>query len=432
MMNLLITNTQEEQPYLILRSLVEEADRVVVTISGDSLFQRWAGMSQWSRFVSKRYRVPDCAADWRSGLIQPENTPAEARYIQRIEEICKAEAIDVIFPSYDAEVYVFAKNKERLAAQGIVAVVQDYESLTSILDKSLTLAAAEKVGFPIPRTFVPADREALAAVMEQSDPPWVLKPRLNAHGVNIVFASDQEELASAFRKLSQAQARPIVQEYVPSTTKRNFYLVVNRDSEIVSLFSPEVQRTRKVGVVKPCAAVISTTEIPFVDKVQALLRELGVWGTMTLQTVIDDRDGTPKLMEINPRVGHNLWYRTVLGLNEPLMAVRLARGQDPGQLPAFREGVLLLDPLWDFLHLLGQVVDQSFARIRALFRGAEQDSGALEKESIRELLRDYRAEYFTRRPRVTSPLNRDLLTDPLPPIVRIIKTVAEALIRRAR
>lgn len=432
MMNLLITNTQEEQPYLILRSLVEEADRVVVTISGDSLFQRWAGMSQWSRFVSKRYRVPDCAADWRSGLIQPENTPAEARYIQRIEEICKAEAIDVIFPSYDAEVYVFAKNKERLAAQGIVAVVQDYESLTSILDKSLTLAAAEKVGFPIPRTFVPADREALAAVMEQSDPPWVLKPRLNAHGVNIVFASDQEELASAFRKLSQAQARPIVQEYVPSTTKRNFYLVVNRDSEIVSLFSPEVQRTRKVGVVKPCAAVISTTEIPFVDKVQALLRELGVWGTMTLQTVIDDRDGTPKLMEINPRVGHNLWYRTVLGLNEPLIAVRLARGQDPGQLPAFREGVLLLDPLWDFLHLLGQVVDQSFARIRALFRGAEQDSGALEKESIRELLRDYRAEYFTRRPRVTSPLNRDLLTDPLPPIVRIIKTVAEALIRRAR
>ncbi len=206
MMNLLITNPQEEQAYLILRSLVEAADRIV-TISGDSLFQRWAGMSQWSRFVSKRYRVPDCAADWRAGLIQPDNTPAEERYIQRIEEICKAEAIDVIFPSYDAEVYAFAKNKERLAAQGIVAVVQDYESLTSILDKSLTLAAAEKVGFPIPRTFVPADREALAATMEQSDPPWVLKPRLNAHGVNIVFASDQEELASGFRKLSQGHRR---------------------------------------------------------------------------------------------------------------------------------------------------------------------------------------------------------------------------------
>ncbi len=431
-MNLLITNTQEEQAYLILRCLVEAADRIVVTISGDSLFQRWAGMSQWSRFVSKRYRVPDCAADWRSGLVQPENTPAEERYIQRIEEICRAEAIDVIFPSYDAEVYVFAKNKERLAAKDIVVVAPDYASLTSILDKSLTLAAAEKVGFPIPRTFVPADREALATIFETSEPPWVLKPRLNAHGANIVLAGDRDALKIGFRELSQAQERPIVQEYVPAAKKRNFYLVVNQDSEIVSLFSPEVQRTRKVGVAKPCAAVVSTTKIPFVDKVQALLRELGVWGAMTLQTVIDDRDGTPRLMEINPRMGHNLWYRTVLGMNEPLMALRLARGQDPGEAPAFREGVILLDPLWDFLHLLGQVVDQSFARIRELLTGARKERGALEQESIGQLLADFKVEYFSRRDRITSPLNRGFLTDPLPPIVRIIKTVAEALLRRAR
>lgn len=431
-MNLLITNTQEEQAYLILRSLVDEADRIVVTISGDNLFQRWAGMSQWSRYVSKRYRVPDCAADWRSGLVQPENTPAEERYIRRIEEICAAEAIDVIFPSYDAEVYVFAKNKDRLAAQGIVAVVQDYKSLTSILDKSLTLQAAEKVGFPIPRTFVPADHGALTDIMAGSEPPWVLKPRCNAHGANIMLARDRDELEAAFRDLSQAQERPVVQEYVPYTAKRNFYLVVDRDSEIVFLFSPEVQRTRKVGVVQPCAAVVSTTDVPFIDKVRALLRELGVWGAMTLQTVVDDRDGQPKLMEINPRFGHNLWYRTELGANEPLLALRLAQGVDPGEAPTFREDVILLDPLWDLLHLLGQVVDQSFAWLRTLFGGVKPDNDVLAKESIRQLLRDYQSEYFSRRDRVTSPLNRGLFTDPLPPIVRIIKTVAEALLRRAR
>lgn len=431
-MNLLITNTQEEQAYLILRSLVDEADRIVVTISGDNLFQRWAGMSQWSRYVSKRYRVPDCAADWRSGLVQPENTPAEERYIRRIEEICAAEAIDVIFPSYDAEVYVFAKNKDRLAAQGIVAVVQDYKSLTSILDKSLTLQAAEKVGFPIPRTFVPADHGALTDIMAGSEPPWVLKPRCNAHGANIMLARDRDELEAAFRDLSQAQERPVVQEYVPYTAKRNFYLVVDRDSEIVFLFSPEVQRTRKVGVVQPCAAVVSTTDVPFIDKVRALLRELGVWGAMTLQTVVDARDGQPKLMEINPRFGHNLWYRTELGANEPLLALRLAQGVDPGEAPTFREDVILLDPLWDLLHLLGQVVDQSFAWLRTLFGGVKPDNDVLAKESIRQLLRDYQSEYFSRRDRVTSPLNRGLFTDPLPPIVRIIKTVAEALLRRAR
>ena len=264
------------------------------------------------------------------------------------------------------------------------------------------------------------------------EPPWVLKPRCNAHGANIVLARNREELESGFLELSRAQDRPLVQEYVPAQTKRNFYLLVDRDSEIVSLFSPEVQRTRRVGVVKPCAAVVSTTEIPYVDKVRALLGELGVWGPMTLQTVIDDRDGMPKLMEINPRMGHNLWYRTELGLNEPSMAVRLARGEDPGSPESFREGVILLDPLWDGLHLVGQVLDQSLAWIRQQLTGSEGERGVLEKESIGELLRNYRKEYFGARPRVTSPLNRGLLTDPLPPIVRIIKTCTEALLRRAR
>lgn len=431
-MNLLITNTQEEQAYLILQSLVKEADKIVVTICGDTLYQRWAGMSQWSRHVSKRYRVPDCAAGWRSGVVQPDNTPDEERYVQRIEEICALESIDVIFPSYDAEVYVFAKNKERLAERGIVTVVPDYDSLTPILDKSLTLRAAKKVGFPIPQTHVPADDEALQEMLEQTQPPWVLKPRCNAHAANIVLAEDREELEDMFHQLSQAQERPVVQEYIRPLTMRNFYLVVDRNSEIVSLFSPKVLRMRKVGVRKACGAAVSTTEIPFIDEVRDLLRELGVWGAMTLQTVVDSRDGMPKLMEINPRFGHNLWYRTVLGMNEPLMALRLARGQDPGDAHVFREGVMLLDPLWDLLHLLGQMVDQPVAWIRARISGAEPNDGTLEKDSISQMIRDFRSEYFSRRDRVTCSLNRGLFTDPLPPIVRISKTVAEALLRRAR
>ncbi len=433
-MNLLITNTREEQPYLILLCLLEEADRIVVTMSGDNWFQRWSGMSQWSRHVSKRYTVPDCSQDWISGQIQPENTPAEEHYIRRIEEICAAEDIDVVYPSYDAEVYVFTKNKERLAGKGITAVAPDFEALTRVLDKSLTLEAAQKTGFPAPRTRVPGDASELEAATQAISPPWVLKPRCNAHGANVLLAEDREQLESAFTSLSKSQERPVMQELIPIETKRNFYMVVDRNSEIVSLFSPRVVRTRKVGLVTPCAAVISTMDVPFTDEVQALIRELGFWGGMTMQTVIDRRDGKPKLMEINPRFGHNLWYRTELGMNEPLMYLRLAQGKKPyadkDEATAFREGVILLDPLWDFLHLLGQIIDQSFAWIRARLTGTERELGPFGQESIRGLLKDYRSEYFSRRPRVTSPLNRGWLSDPLPPLVRIIRTLAEAVLRR--
>lgn len=334
-MNLLITNTQEDQAYLILRSLRAAAGRIVVTVTGERFFRRWMGMSAWSRHVSKRYRAPDCTADWRAGVIQPQNTPAEERWIERIEEICALERIDFVFPSYDAEVYVLSKNSARLARLGVTAVVPDYQSVSRILDKSLTLEAARRAGFPTPRTRIPASLEEALAAAQELEAPWVLKPRCNAHGVNILLARDRAELERVYRELAATQDRPLMQEFVPAATKRNYYLLVNRDSEVLSVFTPKVHRTRKTGMRTPCAAVETTREVPYEAEIRALLKELGIWGGMTLQTIVDARDGQPKLMEINPRFGHNLWFRTELGINEPLMFLDIARGRDPEPVPAY-------------------------------------------------------------------------------------------------
>ena len=429
-MNLLITNTQEEQPYLILRCLRHVADRVVVTVSEGNLFKRWSGIPAWSRHVSKRYTAPDCSADWRAGRIQAGNTPAEENYIRRIEEICAKEHIDVIFPSYDAEVYVFAKNKARMAAQGIVTVVPEYETLTRILDKDLTLKAALAAGFPIPATRVPGNRAELLAGAAELAPPWVLKPRCNAHGANIRLARDLDELEAIFNELSEIQPRPLLQEYVPALTKRSYYLVVSPRFEVVALYSPQVLRYRKIGMRTPSAVVETTSNVPLVEEILALVRKLGIWGGMTAQTIVDARDGIPRLMEINPRFGHNLWYRTEFGVNEPLMYLRLAQGQPVGEVPTLPDGVLLLDPLWDILHLLGLCVDQAKHWLRKRFRTAGYDASTFDAESIPRLLRDYKSEYFSRRPRVTNPLNRGWLSDPLPPLIRISRTILYELIRR--
>lgn len=430
-MNVLITNTREEQPYLILRCLRHVADRIVVTVNEGNVFQRWAGISAWSRHVSKRYTVPDCSADWRAGRIEPDNSPSEEAYIQRIETICAREKIDTIFPSYDAEVFVFAKNKARFASQGIVTVVPGYAALTRILDKSLTLQAAQTVGFPTPATHIPASVDELLTAAAGMESPWVLKPRCNAHGANIRWASDLAELESAFKDLSSIQPRPLLQEFVPTLTKRNYYLLVSPELEIVSLFSPRVHRFRRVGVRTPCAAAETTSDVPCIAEVRALVRELGIWGAMTVQTIVDARDGIPKLMEINPRFGHNIWYRTELGSNEPLIYLRLAQGKDPGGIPTFPEGVLLLDPLWDALHLLGQSLDQGKTWLRARFGGKEVVTKPYTEDSISQLLRAFKSEYFSRTPRITSPLNRGFFSDPLPPVVRICRTLFEAIRRRA-
>jgi hypothetical protein len=53
-----------------------------------------------------------------------------------------------------------------------------------------------------------------------------------------------------------------------------------------------------------------------------------------------------------------------------------------------------------------------------------------EKEHLGSLLRSFKAEYFDPRTRVTCPLNRGYLSDPLPPLARIVRVFNESLGRR--
>ena len=136
-------------------------------------------------------------------------------------------------------------------------------------------------------------------------------------------------------------------------------------------------------------------------------------------------------MEIKPRFGHNLWYQTELGVNAPLIFLRIAKGEDPGEVSGFREGVLMLDPLSDLLHRVGQAIDQTIGFFRAKIRSTESTSGPFERESMRQLLKDYKSDYFSKTDRVTSPLPRGFFSDPFPSGVRICRTLAKAIQRRA-
>jgi biotin carboxylase len=422
--NLLITNVREDTAFLLIHYLKHRARRIVLAVDGERWSQRWTGMARYSRHVSASYRVPDPAADWWAGRIQASNTAAEENYVQQVEAICTRERIDVIFPSFDPEVYLFAKNSGRFAAAGVTVVTPPLDSVLRVQDKAQVLQAAAASGFPHPPTCYPATEADLEEVRRCIEPPWVLKPRLSAHGMHIEIAFDDRALVDAFRRMSAEQPAPLVQGYVPGGLKQNFYLVVDSDSRIVSAFSPRVTRVRREGVRTATAACVSTRQMPYLDAVQALVSRLGLSGGYTLQTQLDERDGSPRLMEINPRLGHNLWFRAELGLDEPAWLIRLARGESPGPAPLVAEDTLLLDPLIDLMHLLREVRHRLLAPLR---RRAPQEGEQLPRDGARALLGAYRRDYLGPQRRVTSPLNRGYLDDPLPPLSRAARQLIALL-----
>ena len=157
-MNLLVTNTRNAQAYAIIRALRPHAQKIVATMEGEKRLAARLSHAANSRLVDKRCYTPSPAKDWRAGRIQRENTESEEAYIRVVLRICEQEKIDTIFPSFDPQVYVFSKNKERFESIGVLIPVPDYETVVTPLDKYRTIQAAQEVGFPCPKTYLPTRR----------------------------------------------------------------------------------------------------------------------------------------------------------------------------------------------------------------------------------------------------------------------------------
>jgi biotin carboxylase len=410
-MNLLVTNTQSAQAYSIIRALRPYATKIVATMEGR---HRWAARTAHaanSRLVDKRYYVPRADLDWAAGIIQPENTEREEAYVQRILEICRLEGIDTIFPSYDPLVYVFAKNRDRF--RDMLIPVPDYEQLLIPLDKYRTIQAAQKVGFPCPRTYVPETESDLTRIIGELDPPWVLKRRFTVGGEGMAFFTDPAPLREAIRKVQDPRAMPMIQEYVPGWERQHFYLVADRTSEIKALFSPRVVRYASRLYSDTTGSVESAVSHPLDPLIKKLVHEIGWCGALTLQTKVDIRDGMPKLLEMNPRLGLRLWYRTELGCNEPLMCLRIARGEDVSEHD-YPIGMLLLTPLEDTLRVGLDVLDLLLYQVRTKVLGKRPIDPYNPPRSLTELARVYARDYLGNKPKVFSPYWRYLLNDPLP------------------
>ena len=370
-----------------------------------------------SRLVDRRYHVPSPVEDWKIGNIRPENTEREEAYVRAVIEICEREGIDTIFPSWDPKVYVFAKNQERFARMGVRIPVPDYATVVTPLDKYRTVQAAQRAGFPCPRTFLPETEADLGPVASELGFPLVIKPRFTSGAGGLRIVRSLEELREAWHWVTRRHGRPMVQEYVPGLDKRNFYMVLDRQGRVVMSCSFKTHRLFLRIHRNSSAASQAAEPHPFLEDAARFAASFGWWGSVTVQTKVDPRDGRPKLMEVNPRMGHHLWLRTALGLDEPRLCLQIARGEDPDGSRAYTPGTMLLSPTEDFMTLGYSVLDRLAYRVRTGWLGRTPLDPLSPPMTLQELARSYAHTYLGDSPKVFDPYFRRFPRDPLPALL---------------
>jgi hypothetical protein len=156
-----------------------------------------------------------------------------------------------------------------------------------------------------------------------------------------------------------------------------------------------------------------SVDSPHFAQVQALMREIGVWGGFTLQTKIDARDNVARLLEINPRLGKHLWTRTLAGINEPLLLLKAARGETVDAVADVPVGALVFEPIEALLELPFELLDLALYRVRTRVLGRAPTDPHNPPYSLSELGRAFATCYTPGSRKVISIYSRYLLDDPL-------------------
>jgi hypothetical protein len=230
------------------------------------------------------------------------------------------------------------------------------------------------------------------------------------------------ELLENSRRGSESTSH-MIQEYIPGNEENVVVLLLDAEGVLKLAFTPKRIRNlhrlhQHVGT-----ALESLGSHPWTMHGAKLGQKMGCWLSITFKIKSDSRDGVPKLMEINPRMGNGLWYRVAVGINEPLICLKIAKGEDLVAIKDYPAGTLFIHPVEDLLGLGLKLLDLLFYKFRVNLLGLKPIDPLNSPLGVKELMRSYKDTYFNRRKKVYDFYFANCFSDPLVSLVWWLQTV---------
>jgi predicted ATP-grasp superfamily ATP-dependent carboligase len=308
----------------------------------------------------------------RAALPAPEED--FAAYADAIVAFVRDNPAGAILPSIDASVAALHRRRVELgghAAPAIGAV----DAVETAISKPRTLEVARALGIETPRSLDVRTQDDVEAAAGELGLPVVVKPEESWRdedrgGARLgpAYAASDDDLRAA-RLLAPA----LVQEVVPGV--RETIKLFRADGRVIARFAMRVVRTwPPLGG----SSVVRESIAPPADalaRAERLVAEIGLDGYSEVE-FRRAADGTPILMEVNPRLSQSVELAVRAGIDFPRMQLEWARG---GRIPAvdgYRTGVRL-----------GWLAGDGRLVAAALGKGPEPRPSA--GPSVRAVARDY-------------------------------------------
>lgn len=276
---------------------------------------------------SNPYSAALVAAD-RGYVIPEDRDPA---FWDVLCSVIRNEYIDLVVPTRDEELLLFARERARFPERVTVAV-PDVEAVRICQDKALFADFCRANGFGTPTVYQVSD-------LSRSDFPVYVRARWGKGGSKATVVHDPSEL----ELLLASWGDVIIQEFVRAP-EFTVDLIADFSGTVLSVVPRE--RLSLFGGESVAGRVVDAKAI--IDASTALATRLGLVAHNTIQCFWDGAE--VKFIEVNPRYGGGATISILAGADSPRMLIRAAKGQPvPSELRQFRDGLVVLRYLEDIV-----------------------------------------------------------------------------------
>jgi len=215
---------------------------------------------------------------------------------------------------------------------------------------------ARSAGVPVPRTVYPATLDDITPLSSDLQYPVVIKALHESPGYTICYARKPTELLSTYlnfctQKAFATGSLPMIQEFVPGYGCGFFALYQNGVCKRIFMHR-RLREKPPTGGVSTCAESIYDSTLK--EYGTRLLDLLGWHGVAMVEFRRDSRDGTYKLMEINPRFWGSLDLALAAGVDFPYYICQMAQGHELQYSEDYKRGVRYHWPLLELQHVWKQ------------------------------------------------------------------------------
>jgi len=284
----------------------------------------------FSKYCSQRFSYPPYET-------QPENF---------IDAICdfanKHQEFDVLMPT-STETYTIAKHIDYIKSRSphLKIPLHSYDYIEFANDKQKISELAVKLKIPIPQTFHPHSNEEVKGITESINYPAVIKIRSGASGLGMTYVYDSQKTVTTYeetvKKFSlDSNNLPIIQEYVPGIDYGAAALFNHGALKAKVVFKALESLPPSGGVMISRVSVLNEQ---MQDNLIALAREMHWHGIIMADFRLDERDNTPKLLDVNPRFWFSLHQAIAADIEFPYLLYRIAIDDDIQPIEDYKTGI---------------------------------------------------------------------------------------------